>query len=346
MPLLECPSEDDDAGGEHRYIYHEHSAKPPAIPPPSFTTVPTKGSEIQNKLGLLQAILGHNNAARRQDRGSSRIMTCQLIARARPILLGALDHSRTDGRHDTKDSADPLPLDHGGGSEAAAAEVEEAPATTAASEEAAAAEENELSAETPSPLCCTECQSKLLVVIDGSIAKGKTMLLLALKHYGYPVLLEPLDRWRSPLQNYYAEPRHYGYALQDCIIQHYEQQGTSGAQAGFAVERGAGSAAVFVGVMHSQGNLSDDQAQELTSRAVACPTPDLTILLQSSKEVYLQRLQERIARDANPGDTLITDEYMVLLDEAYAVAAGEGTLGPNILPVFTDELTTNEVLQP
>lgn len=182
------------------------------------------------------------------------------------------------------------------------------------------------------------------IVIAGNIGVGKsTLVALLAEQLGWTPVYE-LEGAHPYLDDYYADPRRWGFHSQIWFLtrrltQHQEVADLPGivVQDRSIYE----DAAVFAASLHAQGILAErDYAtyrQLYDAIARELRPPDLVVYLRASVPILLKR----IARRARPAEQGIRAEYLASLARHYEEWVTSWTVSP-VLTLDTDQLDVVE----
>lgn len=166
------------------------------------------------------------------------------------------------------------------------------------------------------------------VAIDGLIGCGKSTLLNRLRDRdGFEVAQEPVERWRDLLVKFYTDQQKWSLALQTLVF------ATLSDSDGVIHERSPQSTMVFAQTLHTADTLNDEEFGVYSTLVRKFGwTPEVCIFLICSPETCRQRIS---LRNGNPGDALITLEYLQQLDKNYTRRMA--TLGKHVVYVDAEE---------
>jgi deoxyadenosine/deoxycytidine kinase len=144
------------------------------------------------------------------------------------------------------------------------------------------------------------------IVIDGPIGSGKTTILRMLQEIGYNVRFEQINQW--PLEQFYKDPRRWAFTLQMAILKTMEIP-----EDGTIHERCIQTSNHVFWEMLSDtfSPIENEIYQYFYEKHVWIP--DIHIYLDATPEKCFENIQKRI----QTGDSFVTMEYMVKLDQAY-----------------------------
>lgn len=182
------------------------------------------------------------------------------------------------------------------------------------------------------------------IVIAGNIGVGKsTLVSLLAEQLGWTPVYE-LEEAHPYLDDYYADPRHWGFHSQIWFLtrrltQHQEVAGLPGivVQDRSIYE----DAAVFAASLHAQGILAErdyatyQQLYDAIARELR--PPNLVVYLRASVPTLLQR----IVRRARPAEQGIRAEYLASLERHYEEWVAGWTASP-VVTLDTDQLDVVE----
>jgi deoxyadenosine/deoxycytidine kinase len=183
-----------------------------------------------------------------------------------------------------------------------------------------------------------------IIVLEGSIAVGKTTLIEALKNdlerkgKKVTIINEPIEDETAGriLKKFYEDPKEYGYAFQTYIfsrrirnaIDIYENNKDTDI---FLMERSWLSDPIFVAINRDLGNMNDIEFDcyrewyDFHERMVPFKLNSI-VYLRCSPETSLERIKQR----KREGEDRITQEYLETLLHEY-----DGRMGDSLIPVKT-----------
>ena len=148
------------------------------------------------------------------------------------------------------------------------------------------------------------------VVIDGNIGSGKTTQLNLLEKIGHKVRREPIDEW--PLEEFYQDPQRWSFYFHMVILQTLRPLKT---QDLIIYERSLLSSRwVFWPVLLKKGIVTKEEDETYSKFYEQFAWyPDLYIFLSKNPDLAWEHIQKR----HQAGDSGITQEYWLELDEEY-----------------------------
>jgi deoxyadenosine/deoxycytidine kinase len=178
------------------------------------------------------------------------------------------------------------------------------------------------------------------IVIDGNIGSGKTTQILLLKNIGFKTKKEPIDDW--PLKEFYEDPSRWAFTLHMKILETY-----SNAPQNCIYERCMQSVKMvfWYNLVNIKKIVTDieDKIFDAWYRKVEW-TPDINIYLYSHPQKCLERIQTR----NQPGDSVITLEYLTQLSDWYQMLKWYNRKNKNYHTIYVDDKTPevihNEIL--
>jgi deoxyadenosine/deoxycytidine kinase len=142
------------------------------------------------------------------------------------------------------------------------------------------------------------------IVIDGHIGSGKSTQLDMLRHIGFNVITEPIEKW--PLELFYSDPERWGLLFQLTILQ------TLKTEDGFRIYERCplSSRDVFWKTMKKTELENKVYLAEFDFHAWR---PDVYIYISKDPELCHEHIQTRSQR----GDSGVSLEYLQSLDKCY-----------------------------
>ena len=142
------------------------------------------------------------------------------------------------------------------------------------------------------------------IVIDGNIGSGKTSQLEILKHVGFGVVVEPLEKW--PLELFYSDPERWGLTFQLAVLH------TLKTEDGFRIYERCplSSRDVFWKTM-KKTDLEDTIYK--TEFEFHAWYPDIYIYIEKTPEKCYEHIQSRVQR----GDSGVSFSYLQSLHCCY-----------------------------